>query len=377
MVGAILLSCAVLSCGCFNKPKEPKISVDEVEFKNVSTKETNLNIRIIVDNPNSIGVHVNKISFDVYYIDNEGKSKYLGHGEKENIDIRPGKTTIEIPLTLLNERLIKALEGRGEKLTLEIDGSANVDLKVTGIDVPFKQKVNVKIPESIKSQLEYLKKLGIGFTIKDFKKPDVSAEIVDGYIDATDRKLYLKAIITVSNPNPIDIGVDKIKYYVYYLDNGQKKYLGEGEKENVIILKSTNSSFDIDTEIPINPSTLNAIIKVAKDKKITILLSGEVKIREIKELGIPSIGIPFEVKREINITKIMEEKLNSETSNNEKSDNKSESSTSNTKTNTETNRKTETNENNDNKKSEENNNNNLIDNIPTPSPNPNPSNLFS
>ncbi|WP_457612144.1 LEA type 2 family protein [Methanocaldococcus sp.] len=168
---SLVILVGVINCGCINdKLKEPTFTVDSIDFKGVDSDTTNLSIRLIIDNPNPIGVHVNKIVFDIYCIDNNGNSKYLGHGEKNNIDIRSGKTTIDIPITLSNKELIEALEkNKNNKITLEIDGSANVDLKITSVNVPFKTRQTVQLPEGVVSYLETAKKMGIGFSIEDFK----------------------------------------------------------------------------------------------------------------------------------------------------------------------------------------------------------------
>ena len=200
---AIGLIYIVLSCGCVGEPKKPTITVDSIEFKNINNQETNLNVRVIVDNPNPIGAQVNKISFKIFYINENGKLKYLGEGEKNNIDITSGKNVVDIPVSLSNKELIKALGenvGKGN-LKLEIDGYSNVDLKVSNINIPFKREKTVKLPDDINSKLEKLKSLGIGFDIRDFKKPTIT---VDGIEFSND--IVIKPSVGVSTSG-VDVGV--------------------------------------------------------------------------------------------------------------------------------------------------------------------------
>ena len=200
---AIGLIYIVLSCGCVGEPKKPTVTVDSIEFKNINTQETNLNVRLIVDNPNPIGAHVNEISFKIFYINENGELKYLGDGEKNNVDITAGKNVLDIPVSLSNKELIKALGenvGKGN-LKLEIDGYATVDLKVSNINIPFKREKTVKLPDGINSKLEKLKSLGIGFDIRDFKKPTIT---VDGIEFSND--IVIKPSVGVSTSG-VDVGV--------------------------------------------------------------------------------------------------------------------------------------------------------------------------
>jgi hypothetical protein len=162
-----------------------------------------LNVRLIVDNPNPIGAHVNEISFKIFYINENGELKYLGDGEKNNVDITAGKNVLDIPVSLSNKELIKALGenvGKGN-LKLEIDGYSNVDLKVSNINIPFKREKTVKLPDDINSKLEKLKSLGIGFDIRDFKKPTIT---VDGIEFSND--IVIKPSVGVSTSG-VDVGV--------------------------------------------------------------------------------------------------------------------------------------------------------------------------
>ena len=299
-----LVIVGVINCGCMdNKLKEPTFTVDSIDFKGVGFDTTNLSIRLIIDNPNPIGVHVNKIVFDIYYIDNNGNSKYLGHGEKNNIDIRSGQTAIDIPITLSNKKLIEALEkNKNNKITLEIDGSANVDLKITSVDIPFKTRQTVRLPEGVVSYLETAKKMGIGFPIEDFKKPKVTVDKVEfkGISeDFKNTKLSIRFI--VENPNPIDINLKNVIVYTYYYNKDGKHYFGSAKSSNIAIKSGISTPIYIDMNIS-NEDVVNAILSNKDNKKLTVKIEGSIDMEGIKKYGIPELKIPFENTKEIQIT---------------------------------------------------------------------------
>ena len=329
---AIGLIYIVLSCGCVGEPKKPTITVDSIEFKNINNQETNLNVRVIVDNPNPIGAQVNKISFKIFYINENGKLKYLGEGEKNNIDITSGKNVVDIPVSLSNKELIKALGenvGKGN-LKLEIDGYATVDLKVSNINIPFKREKTVKLPDGINSKLEKLKSLGVGFDIRDFKEPTATVDGIefdndiiiepsasispnpsDNYakIEATTendvhlKECYLTVRVKVDNPNPISIDVKNIEFDIYGDDD---EYLGHGVKYNQHIGKSGNTSISIRVKVK-NKEALENIVKLTKNDKITIKVSGTATIKEIKEIGLSEMEIPINRQKVVELpTKLKE-----------------------------------------------------------------------
>ncbi|MDP3563528.1 MAG: hypothetical protein Q8R70_03465, partial [Methanoregula sp.] len=66
----ILLTIAILSCGCLESPiKEPTVSVSDIALSDVSLKTMTVDTTIVIHNPNPVGAKLNKIAFDVYYLD--------------------------------------------------------------------------------------------------------------------------------------------------------------------------------------------------------------------------------------------------------------------------------------------------------------------
>lgn len=136
-----LLTMIILTCGCMEPPiKEPTITVSDISLSDVSLQTITVKTTVVIFNPNPVGAKLNKIAFDVYYLDDS--LKYLGHGEQSDIElINNGNTTVTIPVTIGNVPAINAIETMVRKgsLTLNVKGSAFIDVKVTSFEMPFEQ----------------------------------------------------------------------------------------------------------------------------------------------------------------------------------------------------------------------------------------------
>jgi LEA14-like dessication related protein len=99
-----------------------------------------VNTTVIIFNPNPIGATLNKVAFDVYYLDDTGH--YLGHGEQTGIVIKEnGNTTVTIPVKIGNIPALQAVGSlvRKGSITLKVNGSAFIDVKVTSFEKRFER----------------------------------------------------------------------------------------------------------------------------------------------------------------------------------------------------------------------------------------------
>jgi LEA14-like dessication related protein len=137
----ILYAIFILSAGCTEPPiKDPTVSVSNITLSGVTLQTMTVNATVVIFNPNPVGAKLNKVAFDVYYLDDI--PNYMGHGEQTNIDvISNGNTTETIPVTIGNIQAIKAVTTlvRKGSLTLTINGSAFIDIKVTSFEKRFEQ----------------------------------------------------------------------------------------------------------------------------------------------------------------------------------------------------------------------------------------------
>ena len=132
----------LLTCGCSSEPplKEPTVTVTDITLADVSLRSMTINTTILVGNPNPVGANLNKLTFNVYYLD--GTPQYLGHGERYEVDIREnGNTSITIPVTVSNVQALKAIGTLAQEgsITMKVNGSAFIDVAVTQYEMPFEQ----------------------------------------------------------------------------------------------------------------------------------------------------------------------------------------------------------------------------------------------
>ena len=137
----LLFGVFIIISGCTEPPiRDPVISVSDIALSNVSVQTMTVNTTVVIFNPNPIGAKLNKVAFDVSYLDDT--PNYLGHGEKSNIDIiSSGNTTVTIPVTIGTIPAIKAVAALVRKgtITLNVNGSALIDVKVTSFEKRFEQ----------------------------------------------------------------------------------------------------------------------------------------------------------------------------------------------------------------------------------------------
>lgn len=142
---ALLLIAAAIIAGCTEKIQEPTASVSDVTIKGITSQTLNLDVDVIIDNPNPVGATLTSISFDIYYL-KDREPKYLGHGEKSNVEIRKeGKTVITIPVVIDNMQAIRTITEilRKGAVTIKVSGSGLLDLKVTKFEIPFETETEV------------------------------------------------------------------------------------------------------------------------------------------------------------------------------------------------------------------------------------------
>jgi LEA14-like dessication related protein len=137
----IIFALFILSSGCVEPPiKEPTVAVSDISLSNVSLQAITVNTTVTIFNPNPIGAKLNKVAFDVYYLDDT--RNYLGHGEQTNIEVKNnGNTTVTIPVIIGTVPAIGAVGSlvRKGSLTLNVNGSALIDVKVTSFEKRFEQ----------------------------------------------------------------------------------------------------------------------------------------------------------------------------------------------------------------------------------------------
>lgn len=137
----ILVALVLLTSGCMESPvQEPVVTVTDIAVSDLSLQTMTVNTTLNIFNPNPIGARLNNLVFDVSYPD--GGRNYLGHGEKAAIEVNGnGNTTVIVPVTVGNVEAARAVASLVQKgsITLNVNGSAFIDVKVTTFEKKFEQ----------------------------------------------------------------------------------------------------------------------------------------------------------------------------------------------------------------------------------------------
>jgi len=137
----IIIAVFLFTAGCTEPPiKDPVVTVSDIGLSDVTLQTMTVNATVVIFNPNSIGAKLSKAAFDIYYLDDT--PNFLGHGEQTDIDvISSGNTTVTIPVTIGNIQALRAVATlvRKGSLTLSVNGSAFIDVRVTSFEKRFEQ----------------------------------------------------------------------------------------------------------------------------------------------------------------------------------------------------------------------------------------------
>ena len=145
---AILLT--VSFSGCL---EQPKIEVVGQKIQKLDADNTKIEIQVLVDNPNPIGITIDKISFDIYALVG-GDKVYLGHGEQSNIKITSGNSSFTLPVTISNKKLIEvAVKSKSTKIPIEIKGNIAVNLFITTVNIPIDIQQEMDVSEIAKEEM--------------------------------------------------------------------------------------------------------------------------------------------------------------------------------------------------------------------------------
>jgi LEA14-like dessication related protein len=145
---AILLT--VSFSGCL---EQPKIEVVGQKIQKLDADNTKIEIQVLVDNPNPIGITIDKISFDIYALVG-GDKIYLGHGEQSNIKITSGNSSFTLPVIISNKKLIEvAVKSKSTKIPIEIKGNISVNLFITTVNIPIDIQQEIDVSEIAKEEM--------------------------------------------------------------------------------------------------------------------------------------------------------------------------------------------------------------------------------
>lgn len=140
----LLFFLCILFAGCSTEPpvKPPVVTVADVTLSDVSLRTLTVNTTVNIFNPNPVGADLKRTVFDLYYVSG-GSDQYLGHGELAQISIKEsGNTSVTIPVKIGTVQAAQAVGTlvKDGSLTVKVNGTAAIDLKLMTYDLPFAQQ---------------------------------------------------------------------------------------------------------------------------------------------------------------------------------------------------------------------------------------------
>ncbi|WAC05105.1 MAG: LEA type 2 family protein [Methanoregula sp.] len=122
---------------------EPSISLEGVKVRAARLSSVDLDVAILVQNKNPVGITLREIPFVVLVRDGERQTE-IADGNTGAIKVKArDSTAISVPLTSKNSAIVRAAAGfvAGRGLEVTVKGTAVVDALVTGLSVPFEKTV--------------------------------------------------------------------------------------------------------------------------------------------------------------------------------------------------------------------------------------------
>ncbi len=129
--------------------REPIVILEGVSLRSVSLSSLDLDVAIRVQNPNLFGVTLRELPFTVMFRTGASDQQIAtGNTGKVKIPARTS-TVLRVPVTSHNSALIGALAAfiTAGGIEVTIQGTAVINLLVTGWSVPFRKTIPVTVTQ--------------------------------------------------------------------------------------------------------------------------------------------------------------------------------------------------------------------------------------
>ena len=235
-VAALAFQCKSLLSTVFTKPK---VAIENVKLKDLALSGVSTEFTISVDNPNSYGVTVKNLSYQLF-IESE---EFINGSKADRIDIDGKKINkFTLPLTVKYSGLKTGIGGilHKKKIKYHFIGKVTLDTKVGDFDFDIDKEGNIPIPNRPKFSINKV-------SIKDM-----------GITSAT-----LNFAIAVTNNQDVRFDISRLHYKVRINDIVVSQATEEVESA---LTENANMSFNI----PVNVKLLgmkNSLFKVIKSGK--------------------------------------------------------------------------------------------------------------
>lgn len=153
----VVLVASVLIVGCISNPplRPPEVTVTGIAVTGLSLQSMDLEVSVLVDNPNPIGMTIRTVEMNVSYAGSEGDVP-LGSGSTGAITVpESNQTEFVVPITVDNPAVLAAattLLLSGE-LEVKAKGTATIDVGTASFKVPFTKTERLAMPALIRTGL--------------------------------------------------------------------------------------------------------------------------------------------------------------------------------------------------------------------------------
>ncbi|MBC7421605.1 MAG: LEA type 2 family protein [Bdellovibrio sp.] len=138
----LILTASVLSCSTLTL-KDPEVNITSVDVANISAKDITLNLKLNIDNPNSVPLKLDKVSYALKFSGQDVTAWVIDQAVEIPAN---GKGDVIVPLRFqynMVNNLISSFMKKTLEKEYELKGSAQLGI----LSIPFTKKGEVNLTQ--------------------------------------------------------------------------------------------------------------------------------------------------------------------------------------------------------------------------------------
>jgi LEA14-like dessication related protein len=104
----------------------------------------------------------------------------------------------------------------------------------------------------------------------------------------------LETNLTIENPNPVGATIANLTFDLYYLADGERQFLGQGEEHGIEVAANGPTNVTVPVVV-LNEEVIRAFIGIVEAGSVDVIANGTATI----DLGVTTYDVPFEETRTI------------------------------------------------------------------------------
>jgi LEA14-like dessication related protein len=138
-----------LGAGCTGDAiiQEPTAEVTAIAITGIGLQQLDLDVSVLVGNPNPVGGTIETIEFDIFF-DENGRETFLGRGGGGPVSLPAGgETEVTLPVSVSTPGLVQAIlaAARDGGVVLVVRGTGGISIAGIPFEVPFEAKQTITI----------------------------------------------------------------------------------------------------------------------------------------------------------------------------------------------------------------------------------------